>query len=170
MIWLALASSVLILLAAVLGIRARHQREALGLSAEIVYGAEYVEAELFISETQGLVGKPDYIIQVGDDYVPVERKSRQVSQAGPHESEVLQLAAYCLLVEERFGRSISQGRLQYANRSIDIPFDQALREMLQASLRRLRDAETLADVPRNHRSQAKCRGCGFRDVCTDSLA
>jgi hypothetical protein len=34
-----------------------------------------------------------------------------------------QLAAYCLLVEERFGRPIRRGKLQYQNKTLDIPLE-----------------------------------------------
>jgi CRISPR-associated exonuclease Cas4 len=66
--------------------------------------------------------------------MPVERKSRRVSAAGAYEGEILQLAAYCLLVEEHYGRSVFTGRLLYQNRSLDVPFDSGLRAKLHNAL------------------------------------
>jgi CRISPR-associated exonuclease Cas4 len=60
--------------------------------------------------------------------------------------------------------------LQYPNRSLDIPFDAALRTRLLDTLAAMRKAEAAGDAPRSNNSQARCRGCGFRKVCRDSLA
>jgi hypothetical protein len=38
----------------------------------------------------------------------------------PYEGEILQLAAYCLLVEERFGKPVRRGQLLYQNRSLEV--------------------------------------------------
>ena len=66
--------------------------------------------------------------------MPVERKSRNVSQRGPFEGEVLQLAAYCLLVEEKYQTPVQRGRLQYLSRSVDVAFDARLRRDLMSTL------------------------------------
>jgi len=100
----------------------------------------------------------------------VEQKSRVISAAGPYEGEILQLAAYCLLVEERFGKPVRRGQLLYQNRSVDVPFDDELRVRLLGALAELKSAELMGDVPRSHNSPARCRGCGFRQLCRDSLA
>ena len=56
-----------------------------------------------VSDAHALVGRPDYIQRMGDQLIPVERNSRQLG-SGAYEGELLQLAVYCLLVEERFGK------------------------------------------------------------------
>jgi hypothetical protein len=85
-------------------------------------------------------------------------KSRAVSSSGPHDGEVLQLAAYCLLVEEHFNQAMLRGQLQYRNRSIDIRFDDQLRRRLSNALDAMHEAEALRAVPRSHDSAARCRG------------
>ena len=62
--------------------------------------------------------------------MPVERKSRKLSTTGAYEGEILQLAAYCLLIEEHYGRPVLSGRLLYQDRSLDVPFDDRLRAKL----------------------------------------
>jgi hypothetical protein len=64
--------------------------------------------EISVSHLHGLTGKPDYILREGEELIPVEHKSRLMSAAGAYEGEILQLAAYCLLVEERFGKAKSR--------------------------------------------------------------
>lgn len=169
MIWLILASLALLAFALLLRRQARRSADNLGLPGELVY-RDAGREELFVSIAHGLAGRPDYILNEGGALVPVERKSRQLSPSGPYEGEVLQLAAYALLLEERFQKPVRRGRLQYANRSLDIPFDAALRTRLQDTLAAMRKAEAAGDALRSHNSQARCRGCGFRKVCRDSLA
>jgi CRISPR-associated exonuclease Cas4 len=127
-------------------------------------------SDVLVSDAHGLVGKPDYILERDGELVPVERKSRKLSAAGAYEGEILQLSAYCLLVEEHFAGPVRIGRLRYQNRSVDVPFDDRLRAKLHDALRALREADRLEEVPRCHSSSGRCRACGFRDSCRESLA
>ena len=81
---------------------------------------------------------------MGGQLIPVERKSRQLG-SGAYEGELLQLAAYCLLVEERFGKPILTGQLQYSDRFVDVPFDGDLRAKLLAALEAVRAANSVED-------------------------
>ena len=102
--------------------------------------------------------------------IPVERKSRRISAPAAYEGEILQLAAYCLLVEERFGKPVHRGQLLYQNRSLEIAFDDRLRSRLLDAVAELKSAAGMSDVVRSHNSPSRCRGCGFRQTCRDSLA
>ena len=166
---LLLASALLLLIAPVIRWFARRKADALGLPGELIY-VDQGDRELLVSDRYGLVGRPDYILKDGGELVPVERKSRAVSRSGPHDGEILQLAAYCLLVEEHFKKAVLRGQLQYRNRSIDVPFDDQLRRRLSNALDAMHEADELRDVPRSHDSPARCRGCGHRSTCNQSLA
>lgn len=98
----------------------------LSVAGDVVYADDGV-AEVLVSEIHGLAGKPDYVRKEGDELIPVKRKSRLLSASGAYESEILQLAAYCLLVEERFGRQVKRGQLLFPNGSLDVAFDEELR-------------------------------------------
>ena len=84
----------------------------------------------------------------------------------------MQLAAYCVLVEERYGVRPPHGVIRYAGDGVDVevPYTQELEARLKATLERMRVARVSEDVHRSHNSSAKCRGCGFREVCSESLA
>ena len=97
-------------------------------------------------------------------------RSRVISAVGAYEGEILQLAAYCLLVEERFGKPVRRGQFLYQNRSLEVPFYDELRARLLDTVAELKSADAMSDVPRSHNSPARCRGCGFRQACRDSLA
>jgi CRISPR-associated exonuclease Cas4 len=79
----------------------------------VLYSDGDTTADVLVSEAHRLVGKPDYILERDGELVPVERKSRKLSTAGAYEGEILQLAAYCLLVEEHYDRPVVFGRLLY---------------------------------------------------------
>ena len=56
-------------------------------------------AEPLYASGANLAGKPDYLVRRWRYVLPVEVKSGP-APAEPYRSHVLQLAAYCLLVEE----------------------------------------------------------------------
>jgi CRISPR-associated exonuclease Cas4 len=171
MTWFILgASAAILVLAFFLRRHAAKRLAALDLAGEVVYWDGGAAAEVLVSHQHGLTGKPDYIRREGEELIPVEQKSRFISAAGAYEGEILQLAAYCLLVEERFGKPVRRGQLLYQNRSVEIPFDDELRVRLLDALAELKSADVMSDVPRSHNSPARCRGCGFRQACRDSLA
>ena len=86
-----------------------------------------------LSRRYGIVGKPDYLLEVKQGgrtmTVPVEVKSRrQPPEPAPH--HVLQLAAYCLLVEDVLGQRPTHGLLRYADATLTIPYTDSLRRQV----------------------------------------
>ena len=57
----------------------------------------------------------------------------------------------------------------FPNGSVDVALDDKLRGRLIGALAALRAAENSENVGRSHNSRARCRGCGFRQVCGDAL-
>jgi CRISPR-associated exonuclease Cas4 len=168
MIWLLIISLVILALAVVLRVSARSSAVNLGLEGQVICNGGDDDT-LFVSDRYGLVGKPDYITDKDGDLIPIERKSRRVRGA-PYEGEILQLAAYGLLIEERFGKPVRRGVLQYQNASVDVAFDDQLRSKLVTAISALKEAQSLSDVSRDHHHPARCRACGFRSTCPDALA
>ena len=77
-----------------------------------------------------LSGRPDYLVQQGRDLIPVEVKSGRAPRDGPYSSHILQLAAYCLLVEEAYDRRPPYGLLLYADaadQTYEIDYTSALK-------------------------------------------
>ena len=114
------------------------------------------------SERYRLAGRPDALRRLHDGrLVPVELKSRSTPAGGPAPSHVVQVRAYCLLVEETTGRPPPYGVLRYADGEFRVRWDGAARRELLA----LR-AELL--VPYDGRatpSRARCARCGWFGVC-----
>ncbi|HET7009758.1 MAG TPA: Dna2/Cas4 domain-containing protein [Anaerolineales bacterium] len=115
-----------------------------------------------------LAGRPDYLVQVGRGLVPVEVKSGR-AHAGPRPGHVLQLAAYCRLVQVHSSRRPPYGILKYADRAFAVDYTPSLERELMQVLDRMRE---VGDGPpdRSHESPARCRACGVRHACDQRLA
>jgi CRISPR-associated exonuclease Cas4 len=171
MIALLIASTMFVALGVLLRASAKSQGGAFDLSEEILFtDSGRSTADLLVSDRYQLIGRPDYVLEERGERIPVERKDRMLTHSGPHESERLQLAAYCLLLEEREGRPVNRGQLQYQNTTVDVTFDEALRRKLIATLAAMQVSADLAEVRRSHSSPARCLGCALRMRCTESLA
>lgn len=121
-----------------------------------------------VSHRYRLTGRPDYLLEVRGRLVPVEVKpTRQATQ--PRDADVMQLAAYCLLVEEEFDEPPPYGILRYANQSWEIPWNDVSRARLLALLAEMEGAQQARDVARSHNQPARCQGCSQRDHCNQRL-
>lgn len=164
---------VLLLLAAVIVLLlALRLRRATGLPWTIVRTSDTSgwrrSEQPLIARRYGLVGKPDYVLQTRRDQIPVEVKPGRHA-ATPYESDLMQLAAYCLLIEETTGRAPAYGLLRYAEQTFKLPYTAALRAEVLALLEDMRADALEADVPRSHDQAARCSGCGFFAICDDRL-
>src|SRR5215210_6806263 len=117
LLWLVLAGGVLLVLAALLlagSVRLRHHS---GLpSGKLLLsdtGTEERGKPLY-SARYGLAGTPDYIVATSRGPVPVEVKPGRTDPE-PHESHLLQVLAYCLLVEEQWSKRPPHGLLRYSS-------------------------------------------------------
>jgi len=128
-----------------------------------------VEKPLF-SSVYRLVGKPDYLVKAGRAVVPVEVKSSQAPDSGPRDGHVLQLAAYCLLVEETTGRRPAYGIIKYADKMFSVENTDRLRSTLLDLLDEMRQAVSAGGAHRSHSDPRRCAGCGYRHACDERLA
>ncbi|OJV94688.1 MAG: hypothetical protein BGO39_23500 [Chloroflexi bacterium 54-19] len=150
-------------------------QQASGLPAKVsvVYsdsGAWEKVAEPLFSATYGLTGKPDYVLQTKKGLVPVELKpTRQAAQ--PYESDIMQLAAYCLLLEDAWQEQPPYGLLRYQEKTFRIDWTAELRQDLLDLLDEMRELYTFpaykgGPLPDPHHDMTvRCHGCGFRYVC-----
>ena len=138
------------------------------------------ERSLFSSELR-LTGKPDYLVvaDVADDadddndagqaIIPVEVKSGS-TPSQPYLSHLLQLAAYCCLVESEYHRRPPYGIIQYPQSTVQVAYTQELEETLLDTLAAMRADLRAGEAPRDHNDPARCRRCGYRIYCDQWLA
>ena len=151
--------------------RATHTRRITGLPpGRVVYadtGDWYPPDAPLFSATYGLTGKPDYLVETRAGLIPVEVKS-STGPSQPYPSHVLQLAAYCLLVEDTEGQAPSHGLIQYADTLFEVDYTPALRRELLALLEAMRHARH-TNVPRSHDEPRRCAGCGYQPMCDQAV-
>ena len=166
---------LLLILSALLFWWARRTQARSGLpQGHVIYtdtgGWRRPERPLFSSELR-LTGKPDYLV-VADDaaaIIPVEVKSGS-TPSRPYLSHLLQLAAYCRLVEDEYRRRPPYGIIQYPQRTVRVAYTQELEEALLDTMGAMRADLRAGEAPRDHADPARCRRCGYRAHCDQWLA
>lgn len=150
--------------------QARQQESGLP-SGEIVYSdtSSWLPIERpLLSRRHGIVGKPDYVVADGTSrrkaMIPVEVKSNK-APSKPPTGHLLQLGAYCLLVEEHYGVTPGYGLLHYADATVRIQFTAELRAEVLTIAEAIRRAEGARTLHRDHEVVARCRACGYRHAC-----
>lgn len=126
-------------------------------------------ARVLRSARYGVGGKPDLLVVEHGRIAPMELKPTRESDE-PWLRDVVQLAAYCLLVEETYERPAGYGYLGYANRTFRIDFTDTMRATLLNTLRDLRADLDATRVSRDHTDRRRCVRCPLRARCGESLA
>ena len=158
-------AALLLLLGLILLLAATWLRRRTHLPAgRILAGDAGAEPGLLLrAERYGLHGRPDYLIRRDGHVIPVELKP---GQARPYPSAIMQLMAYCLLVEEHYGRP-PYGLLVLRDRAEPVAYTDARRAELLATLAAMRAAPAIP--ARNHDQPARCHACAFAPVCSHAL-
>jgi len=153
-------------------LKATEIAESLRMEFKVDGKIEYIDVDdskLFRSEKYGLTGRPDYVIKVSEHLVPVEEKKGRTPK-GPLFSHILQVAAYCLLIEESSGKAPPYGLLKYPEHEHEIEYNPDLKKVLLQKLDEMRSIMRSGEAHRNHNRPGKCRYCSRRDVCPEKLA
>jgi CRISPR-associated exonuclease Cas4 len=171
---------VFLLLAGALGVlllnERRGQRErllserkrALGLpEGDFVYEDADGQGEALSSSEYPLVGKPDYIVQLADGRpVPVELKLNVQNATAPYNNHQIQVAAYCLILEDYFTQPPTHGLLRYADREFTVEYTPAMRRKVIRLLGQMALCSEQEPPPLARQRVAKCRVCVFQPVCS----
>lgn len=144
----------------------RHR--ALGLPEGIlVYEDADGEGEPLSSSAFPLVGKPDYVVQVPDGRpVPIELKLGVQNASAPYSNHIIQVGAYCLILEDYFEQPPTHGILRYADREFTIDYTPALRRKVIKLLAEMERCSEQQPPPLARQRAAKCRVCAFQPVCS----
>ncbi len=133
---------------------------------------EYIDGDqskIFRSEKFGLSGMPDYVIRMKENLIPVEEKTGRTPR-GPLFSHILQVAAYCLLIEESSGKAPPYGLLKYPEHEHEIEYNEDLKGVLLQKLDEMRAIQQTKEAHRNHDRPGKCASCSRRHICPERLA
>ncbi len=128
---------------------------------ERLFKVRLVSAEL------GLSGLLDMVVLTEEEAIVVEFKNDLHNRIGPN--HVMQLAAYALLIEERWERPVRRAFVHFipTKQSREVEVGQAQKKRLRSQLQALRgmiESETLPDATP---VRGRCTDCEFRNFCPD---
>lgn len=139
---------------------------------EIIYeDASGLARNPLFSRRLGLAGKPDYLLKNKDgSLIPVEVKSGFApSGHQPHDSHLLQLAAYFFLIEDVLKCQTQYGLIRYRNRTLQIPNSEELRRKLMDTIAQMRTLQARGEPHRNHNQAQRCSRCSMAHACDERI-
>ncbi len=146
-------------------------REKAGLEegTELMYSDDDESSDLLIDPVSGLRGRPDQIVIIDGEFIPVEQKTGKIPKK-PHASHRLQLLAYISLVETSTNKSPPFGVLRYGEDDVHQVFwDPHAQKHLRESIIEVQRLMVEGGAKRNHEREGKCRHCSRRYACSESL-
>ncbi len=167
----ALLVSVLVLvagLALLWRMRARRQELRLPAGERIYEDTQEWSGKILYSEEHGLNGKPDFLFQHGPEIIPVEVKMGKTPRR-PYWGHIMQLMAYCLLVEVNYQTRPAYGVIRYPENEFMIEFTPERQAALLEILADMWEKRRQAEVRRSHNNPRVCAACGFYDRCEERL-
>ncbi|HLX57517.1 MAG TPA: CRISPR-associated protein Cas4 [Ktedonobacteraceae bacterium] len=143
------------------------KQRALGLpGGKLVYEDADGQGEPLSSRAYPLVGKPDYVVQLPDGRpVPVELKLNVQDASAPFSNHIVQVAAYCLILEDYFEQPPTHGIVRYADCEFAIEYTPALRRKVIRLLTEMQKCGAQQPPPLKSQRAAKCRACTFKAIC-----
>ena len=146
-------------------------RKDVGLKSgsEVAYSDDEESAGLLIDKQTGIRGRPDQIVVIDGEFIPIEQKTGRVPKR-PHTSHRRQLLAYIHLVEKNTNRSTPYGILRYGNDDIhQIIWDEAAKNELFEQVQEIQRLMVEGGAKRNHDRIGKCQNCSRKYACSESL-
>jgi CRISPR-associated protein Cas1 len=124
------------------------------------------------SETLGLRGRVDCLRRRDGRLIPYEHKRGRSARGLEGEPEAwpsdrLQLIAYCALVAEHSGQTISEGRIRYHadNVTVRVPIDELAYDDLRRATDRARWLQSSIERPAVTSNERLCVKCSLAPVC-----
>ena len=115
------------------------------------------------SEKLGLAGRIDRLEIWKDEIIPFELKNKK-ADSKPYDSDVVQLVAYALLLEDNYSCNIRKGFIQYKDKKVDLAISDELKKdvlVLIDEVKRI-DEQSCPPIQENFK---KCETCNLKEVC-----
>ena len=147
-------------------------RKDVGLKqgTEVAYSDDEESAGLLIDNVTGIRGRPDQIVIIDGEFIPIEQKTGRVPKR-PHTSHRRQVLAYIHLVEINTKRTTPYGILRYGNENIhQVMWDDNAKKELFDEVKEIQRLMVIGGAKRNHERVGKCQNCSRKYACNESLA
>jgi len=136
--------------------KARHARDRAGLSKDdiLAYSDDAGEsAALLVDEVTGLRGRPDQIVRIDNQFIPVEQKTGKIPNA-PHDSHRMQLLAYLHLVSDTTSTEPDYGILRYGGEALfTVGWNASARAEVVESIQEVQRLMVEGGAERNHQRE-----------------
>jgi len=145
----------------------RHRRFHAQYLPRSIRAARVVEGVWLKSVQLGLAGVLDVLVEtVFGELVPCEFKNSALGRGRPLLKDLAQLAAYALLVEDNYGKTVKRGILFYGEDGgkYVATIDDSLRRLVLRAVDKIRRM-IVEEKPPSGRSFDKCGSCWYSRVC-----
>lgn len=141
----------------------------LGADDDLAYSDDDTSSNLLEDPATGLRGRPDQIVIVDGEFIPVEQKTGKVPSR-PHASHRMQILAYLHLVEVSTKKPSPYGVLRYGKENLhQIEWDATAKKDLFSAISEVQRLMVEGGAQRNHDRPGKCENCSRRYACSESL-
>ena len=122
-----------------------------------------------MDKSTGLRGRPDQIVIIDGEFIPVEQKTGRVPKS-PYDSHSMQVLAYAHLIEVTTGRRPPYGMLRYGEENLHvIDWNDGAKFQLMETIQTIQGIMAKGGAKRNHNRPGKCKNCSRRYACPDPL-
>ena len=123
--------------------------------SDVAYSDDDTSTDLLIDERTGLRGRPDQIVIVDGEFIPVEQKTGKIPKR-PHDSHRMQVLAYLHLVEVSTKKSSPYGVIRYGKENLhQIDWDQTAKDDLFSAISEVQRLMVEGGAKRNHERVGK---------------
>ncbi|RJU99246.1 MAG: Dna2/Cas4 domain-containing protein [Candidatus Poseidoniales archaeon] len=137
--------------------------------SDVAYSDDDTSTNLLVDERTGLRGRPDQIVIVDGEFIPVEQKTGKIPKR-PHDSHRMQVLAYLHLVEVSTKKPSPYGVIRYGKENLhQIDWNQTAKDDLFSAISEVQRLMVEGGAKRNHERVGKCQNCSRRYACDDSL-
>ena len=121
------------------------------------------------SDALQLKGVVDRIEVYESGYVPVELKTGKMPKEGVWPSHRIQVAAYALLIEEKYNTKVNEGFIRYldSNETRHIALNPFMKEEIKSVVTEIIELLETHNPPAHCSNRNKCTNCGLRNTCYD---
>ena len=139
------------------------------IGAEVAYSDDEGNSDLLMDKNTGLRGRPDQIVIIDGEFIPVEQKTGRIPKR-PHDSHSMQVLAYTHLIEVNTGQSPPYGMLRYGEENLHtIDWNESAKSHLLKNIQVIQEIMAKGGAKRNHKRPGKCKNCSRRYACPDPL-
>jgi CRISPR-associated exonuclease Cas4 len=148
----------------------QRKRDQLQMPAGITIYQDMQEqrGKILYSQKYRLKGRPDFLLRQNGEIIPVEAKTGR-TPSKPYWGHLMQLVAYCILVEENYGIRPTHGVIRYPDQQFEVEFTPQLETTLTSIVAEMRRKREFDTVNRSHNNARICGSCGFLARCDQHL-